>query len=226
MKGKSKFTKLEINQIVTLINQKLKASAQEQKRIREKIRDLGFYASDFGLGGGFKSSDFLKVIRNTNNKVSFPTTNINHRRVSTIESKNEAKREVSDESYILDLCDEILNRKAIRQHRFDFLRGDTGIKLPVDAWYKELNLVLEYREKQHTESVKLFDKKLTPSGIARDKQRKLYDLRRREVLPKNGIRLIELDYNLFCCDSRKRLVRLRDKDIQLLKKKLNAFLNI
>lgn len=30
--------------------------------------------------------------------------------------------------------------------------------LPVDAYYKELNIVVEYREKQHTEEVEFFDK--------------------------------------------------------------------
>ena len=30
--------------------------------------------------------------------------------------------------------------------------------LPVDAYYEELNLVVEYREKQHTEEIKFFDR--------------------------------------------------------------------
>ena len=51
-----------------------------------------------------------------------------------------------DEKYILELCDEILGEKGIRQHTFPFLRGDAGTKLPVDAFYKEHNLVVEYRE--------------------------------------------------------------------------------
>src|SRR5271163_234983 len=31
-----------------------------------------------------------------------------------------------DESYVIDLCDRVLRLKANRQHRFDFLRGDSG----------------------------------------------------------------------------------------------------
>jgi len=94
---------------------------------------------------------------------------------------------VSDESYIIDLCDRVLNLKAKRQHRFDFLRGDPGknrrcAKLPVDAYYEELKLVVEYRERQHTESVPLFDKRLTCSGCAREEQRRRYD-QRRQVQP-------------------------------------------
>jgi len=38
-----------------------------------------------------------------------------------------------DEEYILDLCDEVIGRRSLRQHRFFFLRGDSGRKLPVDA---------------------------------------------------------------------------------------------
>ena len=34
--------------------------------------------------------------------------------------------EKSDESYVIGLCDSILNRTARRQHRFEFLRGDPG----------------------------------------------------------------------------------------------------
>ena len=32
---------------------------------------------------------------------------------------------VSDESYMID-CDRVLNLRAKRQHRFDFLHGDPG----------------------------------------------------------------------------------------------------
>ena len=32
----------------------------------------------------------------------------------------------SDESYVIDLCDEVLGEVALRQHRFSWLRGDPG----------------------------------------------------------------------------------------------------
>src|SRR5690606_2600377 len=35
-------------------------------------------------------------------------------------------RATSDEAYVLDICDEVLGLKGLRQHRFDFLRGDSG----------------------------------------------------------------------------------------------------
>lgn len=35
------------------------------------------------------------------------------------------KHKIKDEIYVIDLCDEILGTKALRQHCFDFLRGDS-----------------------------------------------------------------------------------------------------
>ena len=136
-------------------------------------------------------------------------------------SANGSKRAKSDEAYILDLCDEILKQKSLRQHRFDFLRGDTGIKLPVDAYYPEFNLVIEYREKQHTETVTFWDKKETASGISRGEQRKRYDERRRIQIPANGLKLLEIDYSQFDHYTNKKLRRNEEADgavlIELLK---------
>jgi len=63
MKGKSTFTKTEAEAIVVLIKQKLKVDSITQKSIRNRIRALGFYASDFGLNGGYKVEDFLRVVK-------------------------------------------------------------------------------------------------------------------------------------------------------------------
>jgi len=117
-------------------------------------------------------------------------------------------RSHSDESYVLDLCDEVLGLKALRGHRFPFLLGDDDrTQLPVDAFYRPLNLVIEYRERQHSESVPFFDRKLTVSGVPRGVQRAIYDQRRRDVLPKHGIDLIEIDCSRFALKSAKRLRR-------------------
>lgn len=62
MKGKSKFTRKEADSIIALIRRKVVANAQEQKNLRDKIRKIGFYASDFGIGGGYNEKDFLRVI--------------------------------------------------------------------------------------------------------------------------------------------------------------------
>lgn len=126
-----------------------------------------------------------------------------------------------DESYVIDLCDEVLQLKASRQHRFPFLVGDTGRELPVDAYYKELNLVVEYCERQHTESVRFWNKP-TASGIPRDEQRTKYDQRRRDILPKHGIRLVEISFSDFPHDSHKRLLRNRDVDLEIVKRILSS----
>lgn len=125
----------------------------------------------------------------------------------------------SDEKYVVDLCDEIIGKKSSRQHKFDFLKGDSGRKLPVDAFYEDLNLVIEYRERQHSEAVSHFDKphKITVSGVHRGEQRKIYDQRRRDLLPENGIKLFEIDYTQFEYDGRKRIVRDRERDLDVVK---------
>lgn len=138
------------------------------------------------------------------------------------------KKENSDESYVIDLCDEVLNEKASRQHRFDFLRGDSmksgkqGRKLPVDAYYISKKIVVEYYEKQHTEKVYFFDKpeRKTVSGVPRGEQRKIYDKRRAEVLPQHGIQFVIISYNDFNYDKNKRIIRDKKHDLEVIKKKL------
>lgn len=66
MKSAKSFTDEQISQISSLIEQKVKANSNNQKRIRNQIRALGFYASDFGLGGGYTSDDFRKAIQSAN----------------------------------------------------------------------------------------------------------------------------------------------------------------
>ncbi|WP_066057258.1 hypothetical protein [Robertmurraya korlensis] len=141
------------------------------------------------------------------------------------------KRVNNDEGYVIDLCDEILNQKGYRQYRLDFLRGDKGknnrsVPLPVDVYYKELKLVIEYKEKQHDEKVPFFDKPdtLTISGVDRGAQRKIYDQRRREILPKQGINLLEISYRDFHFDSKKKIIRNKDNDVRILKEKLKKWI--
>lgn len=135
-----------------------------------------------------------------------------------------------DEHYVIRLCSEILNQeKEVKtQYGFDFLRGDVlrngvlvenvGRKLPVDVYYKKLNLVIEYWERQHTEQVKFFDGKKTCDGRTRAEQRVIYDQRRKELLPKNGIKLVIIKYSDF--GERKRLCRNPERDMAVIKQKL------
>ena len=113
---------------------------------------------------------------------------------------------------MLDLCDQVIGAVGLRQHRFDFLRGDPGKRgmcrrLPVDAYYPDHRLVIEYRERQHSEAVAIMDRRMTVSGCTRGEQRSRYDERRRVVLREQGIRLVELDYSMFSHDRAKRLLR-------------------
>lgn len=131
-----------------------------------------------------------------------------------------------DEAYIVNICDEILGLRALRQHRFNFLLGDPGksgrqVRLPVDAYYPELNLVIEYHERQHSESVRIFNR-MTISGVSRDEQRKLYDRRRAEILPQHGIELLVFTYSDFEHDGSKRLRR-SGTDRVLIQQKLKTF---
>lgn len=68
------------------------------------------------------------------------------------------QRQYSDEYYIIGLCNEVLGQVAVQQYKFEFLNGDSGRPLPVDAYYSQLNLVVEYHERQHAEEVPFFDR--------------------------------------------------------------------
>lgn len=89
-----------------------------------------------------------------------------------------------------------LGRKSPPVKRGDAGRQGTRRRLPVDAFYAEHALVIEYRERQHTEAIGHFDKpnRMTVSGVHQGEQRRLYDNRRRELLPANGLRLVEIDW--------------------------------
>jgi len=136
-----------------------------------------------------------------------------------------------DESYVLDLCDKVLNSVGSRQHTFHFLVGDCGKdgrcrRLPVDAYYREHNLVIEYRERQHSEPVTFMNRRQTISGCSRGEQRRRYDERRREVLKKNAVILVELDYAMFSHNSRKRLRRTSPADEAVIRSYLTRFLKV
>ncbi|WAC01687.1 hypothetical protein N7U66_17440 [Lacinutrix neustonica] len=153
--------------------------------------------------------------------------------ISSVSKKERAQaiRENSDEFYILNLCDELLKEKASRKHTFSFLLGDmhkkgkTRTPLPLAAFYKDANLVIEFLEKQ-TNTDQHLDKtdEATLSDSTRREQLIKYNKRRRDVLQKKDINLVEIDYSLFECDNKKRLVRDKAKDVALLKKMLKPYL--
>ena len=104
-----------------------------------------------------------------------------------------------DEEYVLDLCDQVLGQSSSRQHQFDFLCGvmDTVVNLPVDSYYKQLQLIIEYRSSNTKEDEYVY-----------------------QVLKQHGKSLIILSYSDFKYDSHKRIVRDIDSDKQAVRQKL------
>lgn len=138
-----------------------------------------------------------------------------------------APRAHSDEAYVIDLCDHLLGMKALRQWRFSFLLGDPGrngrcVRLPVDAFYPELGLVVEYHERQHGEPVPFFDRRITAAGISRGEQRRIYDERRRTVLPEQGMRLAVICCSDLAHNGARRLLRDWERDERALRSALEA----
>jgi hypothetical protein len=239
MKGKNKFTNSEASILKALIKELEKSSRDKKKSIRGKMRKLNFYISDFTSDNdGFDLKSFEKLVSSGNILVSdsesksIPNQSMTHisSPVTTKPKRENAK--FKDEYYVIDLCDKILGENSLRQYKFEFLTGDPnerGIsaKLPVDAYYPSLKLVIEYRERQHTESVNHFDKpdKITISGVHRGLQRKIYDERRRNILPKHGISLVEISYTDFAYNSQKRIIRDIRADSAILRMKLIKYLS-
>lgn len=136
---------------------------------------------------------------------------------------------LSDEAYVIDLCEEVLGETASRQHRFNWLCGDPGesgrrARLPVDAYFPTHELVVEYRERQHYEAVSHFDKpdRMTVSGVHRGEQRRRYDQRRETEIPRHGLRLTVLRYDQFDVDARGRLRRNRPFDVEVIRISLST----
>jgi hypothetical protein len=128
----------------------------------------------------------------------------------------------SDEAYVLDLCDTVLGVKAERQKRFAFLVGDPGRDglcrmLPVDGFYTDRMLVIEYHERQHNGPVRFFDDRLTISGVPRGEQRRIYDIRREVVLADKKIALVKIDVSALSHDRRGKLLRSRETDVETLR---------
>lgn len=136
-----------------------------------------------------------------------------------------ARRADSDEHYTLDLCDELLGVSGIRQARFDWLRGDPsparprGTQLPVDGYWPDLGLVVEFQEEQHTQPSPFFDRRHTVSGMGRGEQRRLYDERKRTLIPEHGLRLVVIEKSAFTLKSRK-IDRDHARDLQVVRRHL------
>ncbi|OBB47109.1 hypothetical protein [Mycolicibacterium fortuitum] len=134
-----------------------------------------------------------------------------------------ARRADSDEHYALDLCDEVLGVPGIRQARFDWLRGDPsparlrGTMLPVDGYWPDLQVVVEFQEEQHSQPSPFFDRRQTISGMGRGEQRRRYDERKRVLIPEHGLKLVVIEKAAFVLRSRK-IDRDRARDLQVVRR--------
>lgn len=142
-------------------------------------------------------------------------------RSPAVQTPRAKDRTLSDEAYVIGLCDAVLDEQARRQHRFPWLLGDPSVhgaraNLPVDAYYERHRLVVEYRERQHFEATPFFDRRETVSGIGRGEQRRLYDRRREEEIPKHGLRLLVIRVDQLRADGRGRLLRDERRDRAVL----------
>jgi predicted GTPase len=97
------------------------------------------------------------------------------------------------------------------------------IKLPVDAYFPVTNLIVEYKEKQHFQAVKIMDKRMTISGVNRGEQRRIYDLRKEQWAVENNIRFLIIGYSDLAHKKNGRLIRSADEDKKVVKKLLNEF---
>ncbi len=231
-RGRTTFTADEFRRIRELVRERETADVTKQKGIRQKIRDIGLYWREVASGVDYTvanldalvSRGILKVVgqKPGAEAVNAPEQAVTPQTRTMAENSipsSSRGRAASDEHYVIDLCDEVLGQTASRQHRFPFLLGDSGTPLPVDAYYERLNLVIEYYERQHTETVSFFDRRQTVSGVSRGEQRRIYDERRRTELPKHGIRLVVINWSDF--GTSKKLIRNHDRDILVVRENLH-----
>lgn len=151
-----------------------------------------------------------------------------HKAVVTKKQRIQQNRLNSEENYVLNLCDEILQEKGQRQHTFGFLLGDvhrdgkTRTRLPVNAYYEQANLVVEYLEFQSPDDDT--SEKMTVSGVSRAEQRKIYHQRKKEVFRKKQIPLVEIKYKDLLHDKNNQLLRDQEQDTRVIKRLLMKYL--
>lgn len=105
--------------------------------------------------------------------------------------RNHAAIRRNGEKRCIDMAEKLLGEKAIRdQGVFDWLRGDKGTKLRVDAYFHKNKVVIEYHGKQHDIPNRLMDRR-----PGRRNQRLRYDKLRRRLIPQHGFHFVEVSWN-------------------------------
>jgi hypothetical protein len=145
---------------------------------------------------------------------------LRHAKVLDVELSTGPVREHSDEHYALSLCEDILGRKALRQHTFDWLRADPDARgsrrrLPIGAYWPE-----------HATAAHYYAGPIVPDlATASDRtlQRVAYDYRRRTELARYRIRLLEISSEQLAHRGT-RLLRDVDHDLTVLRPLVEAAL--
>jgi len=131
--------------------------------------------------------------------------------------KDRSKRELnklvmSEEAYVLDLCDQALKLVGLRHHTFEFLLGDLHDNgkarkaIPCDIYYPARKLVIEFRGFPHN-----------PISKEQSDQREIYAKRKRTVLPEHKIQLLEIPHELFELNEQKSIMRNHGEDLERIK---------
>lgn len=180
-----------------------------------------------------------------------PTPTTNYKEEKKKDNKIPASYKNSDKKYVIDLCDKVIGMKSDRKKRFDFLLGDlhkdgvSQTKLPVDAYYAMLQLVVHYNDIKpweqaipviNNEEDDLIDDDIeenefeesTPKAkrvISREEQRSIYNERRAKVFPKHDIDFVLISYSDFNHDASLKIIRDEAYDSKIVYKALEEFIS-
>ena len=118
MKGQNTFTSLQIQIIKKLIAEKVVATADKQKGIRGKIRNIGFHYSDFSSKkDGYTVADFEALIRSGQIKIS--DGNYKPTKIATIKPIDKPKPVEKKVAIIQKSKGLISNLDSFKVNRFD-----------------------------------------------------------------------------------------------------------
>lgn len=95
MKGKNRFSKTELEQLKILIKEKQSADKTKQTSIRNKIRKIGFYFSDFSnQKKGYDNSDLEQLLKSGEIKITGITNKIEKTELEPKQKRNLKQKEV------------------------------------------------------------------------------------------------------------------------------------
>ena len=143
------------------------------------------------------------------------------------------ERANSDEKYLVDMINSLLGKKGSEKQTFDYLLGDlhqdgeTRTELPVDLYFWELKLAIEFvnHPKTREQLIPEKQKKMTVSGVTRAEQRVKYFDRKKKVLTKKGMDFVEIPMAGFECDEHLKLLRNTENDERVLRGLLGHYLD-